>query len=127
LRQWRKFGLRELRHWRIHAGVQIVRTSRYLKDMKRLGASASDMARLETEIAANPQAGDVIPGLSGLRKIRFALGGKGKRGGGRAIYFLMISDDLAVLVFAYSKSVQEDLTPEQRKAALALIKEMNDG
>jgi hypothetical protein len=127
LRQWRKFGLRELRHWRIRADVQIVRTSRYLKDMKRLGASASDMARLETEIAANPQAGDVIPGLSGLRKIRFALGGKGKRGGGRAIYFLMVSDDLAVLVFAYSKSVQEDLTPEQRKAALALIKEMNDG
>ena len=39
----------------------------------------------------------------------------------------MISDDLAVLVFAYSKAVQENLTPEQRKAALALIKEMNDG
>jgi hypothetical protein len=116
-----------MRHWRIRPGVQIVRTSRYLKDMKRLGASASEMARLEAEIAANPQAGDVIPGLSGLRKIRFALGGKGKRGGGRAIYFLMVSDDLAVLVFAYSKSVQEDLTPEQRKAALALIKEMNDG
>ena len=107
--------------------MQIVRTSRYLKDMKRLGASASDMARLEAEIAASPQAGHVIPGLSGLRKTRFALGSKGKRGGGRAIYFLMISDDLAVLVFAYSKSVQEDLTPEQRKAALALIKEMNDG
>ena len=107
--------------------MQIVRTNRYLKDMRRLGASASDMARVETEIALNPQAGDVIPGLSGLRKIRFALGGKGKRGGGRAIYFLMVSDDLAVLVFAYSKAAQEDLTAEQRKAALALIKEMNDG
>ncbi len=107
--------------------MQIVRTSRYVKDMKRLRASASDMARLEAEIAANPQAGDVIPGLSGLRKIRFALGGKGKRGGGRAIYVLRVSDELAILVFAYSKSTQEDLTPEQRKAALALIREMNDG
>ena len=108
-------------------GVQIVRTRRYVKDMERLGASAGDMARLEAEIATNPQAGDVIPGLSGLRKIRFALAGKGKRGGGRAIYFLMVSDELAVLVFAYSKSVQDDLTPGQRKAALALIREMNDG
>ncbi|MBJ7251398.1 MAG: DNA-binding protein [Acetobacteraceae bacterium] len=75
----------------------------------------------------NPQAGDVIPGLMGLRKIRFALGNKGKRGGGRAVYFLMVSDDVAVMIFAYAKSAQEDLTTEQRKAALALLKEMTDG
>jgi hypothetical protein len=42
--------------------------------MKRLAASSTDMGRLEAEIAVNPQAGDVIPGLMGLRKIRFALG-----------------------------------------------------
>jgi hypothetical protein len=63
----------------------------------------------------------------GLRKIRFALGNKGKRGGGRAVYFLMVSDDVAVMIFAYAKSAQEDLTAEQRKAALALLKEMTDG
>ena len=85
------------------------------------------MGRLEAEIAVNPQAGDVIPGLMGLRKIRFALGNKGKRGGGRAVYFLMVSDDVAVMIFAYAKSAQEDLTMEQRKAALALLKEMTDG
>jgi hypothetical protein len=85
------------------------------------------MGRLETEIALNPQAGDVIPGLMGLRKIRFALGNKGKRGGGRAVYFLMVSEDVAVMIFAYAKSAQEDLTMEQRKAALALLKEMTDG
>ncbi|MFN7306482.1 MAG: addiction module toxin RelE [Acetobacteraceae bacterium] len=107
--------------------MQIVRTSLYIRDMKRLGASSTDMARLEAEIASNPQAGVVIPGLMGLRKLRFALGNKGKRGGGRAIYFLMVSDDVAVLIFAYSKSTQEDLTTEQRRAALALLKEMTDG
>jgi hypothetical protein len=89
--------------------------------MKRLGASTTDMGRLETEIALNPQAGDVI------RKIRFALGNKGKRCGGRAVYFLMVSEDVAVMIFAYAKSAQEDLTMEQRKAALALLKEMTDG
>ncbi|MCA3312154.1 MAG: hypothetical protein ING24_05095 [Roseomonas sp.] len=107
--------------------MQIVRTGLYLRQMKRLGASSTDMRRLETEIAVNPQAGDVIPGLMGLRKIRFALGNKGKRGGGRAVYFLMVSDDVAVMIFAYAKSAQEDLTTEQRKAALALLKEMTDG
>ena len=107
--------------------MQIVRTGLYLRQMKRLGASSTDMGRLEAEIAVNPQAGDVIPGLMGLRKIRFALGNKGKRGGGRAVYFLMVSDDAAVMIFAYAKSAQEDLTMEQRKAALALLKEMTDG
>lgn len=107
--------------------MQIVRTGLYLRQMKRLGASSTDMERLEAEIAVNPQAGDVIPGLMGLRKIRFALGSKGKRGGGRAVYFLMVSDDVAVMIFAYAKSAQEDLTMEQRKAALALLKEMTDG
>ena len=107
--------------------MQIVRTRLYLRQMKRLGASSTDMGRLEAEIAVNPQAGDVIPGLMGLRKIRFALGNKGKRGGGRAVYFLMVSDDVAVMIFAYAKSDQEDLTMEQRKAALALLKEMTDG
>jgi hypothetical protein len=107
--------------------MQIVRTGLYLRQMKRLGASSTDMGRLEAEIAVNPQAGDVIPGLMGLRKIRFSLGNKGKRGGGRAVYFLMVSDDVAVMIFAYAKSAQEDLTTEQRKAALALLKEMTDG
>lgn len=107
--------------------MQIVRTGLYLRQMKRLGASSTDMGWLEAEIAVNPQAGDVIPGLMGLRKIRFALGNKGKRGGGRAVYFLMVSDDVAVMIFAYAKSAQEDLTMEQRKAALALLKEMTDG
>jgi hypothetical protein len=107
--------------------MQIVRTGLYLRQMKRLGASSTDMGRLEAEIALNPQAGDVIPGLMGLRKIRFSLGNKGKRGGGRAVYFLMVSEDVAVMIFAYAKSAQEDLTTEQRKAALALLKEMTDG
>jgi len=107
--------------------MQIVRTRRYVKDMRRLGVSAADMIKLETEIATNPGAGDVIPELMGLRKLRFGFGGRGKRGGGRAIYFLMVSDNVAVMVFAYAKSDQEDLTPDQRRAALDLIKEMTNG
>jgi hypothetical protein len=42
--------------------MKIVQTRRYLKDMKRIGASASDIASLEETIATNPTVGDVIPG-----------------------------------------------------------------
>lgn len=90
--------------------MKIVRTSRYLRDLKRLRASAEDVARLEQSIASDPTAGDVIPGLGGIRKLRFGLGNRGKRGGGRAIYFLVLADDVAVMIFAYAKNEQEDLT-----------------
>ncbi len=69
----------------------------------------------------------MIPGLNGLRKLRFGFGGRGRRGGGRAVYFLLLADEVAVMVFAYGKSGQEDLTEEQKAAALALIQEMTDG
>ena len=106
--------------------MKIAQTTRYLKDMKRLGATAFDMGKLEQAIANNPEAGNVIPGLGGIRKLRFSLGGRGKRGGGRAIYFLMVSDDLAVMLFAYAKSGKEDMTPAEKKAAIALMKEIRN-
>jgi len=55
--------------------------------LKKLHATKDEIDALEAAIVANPNAGDVIPGLGGIRKLRFAVGGKGKRGGGRAINF----------------------------------------
>jgi hypothetical protein len=99
----------------------------FAKSLKKLNASESDIERLETELAANPSAGDVIQGLSGARKIRFAMGGKGKRGGGRAIYVVVWRADTAYLLLAYSKAAQEDLSNAQREALAAVIKEIVNG
>ena len=107
--------------------VRIVRTKRYSRDLRAMGASAKDIDELERQIASHPQAGDVIPGLDGIRKLRFRLGHRGKRGGGRAVYFLMLDDDTAIMLFAYAKNEREDLTQQQKEAALRLIKEMRDG
>jgi hypothetical protein len=106
--------------------MKIVRTRRYRKDIKRIGASVADIQVLEGAIASDPTIGDVIPGLGGIRKIRFGIGNRGKRGGGRAIYFLIVADDMAIMLFAYAKNEQEDLTQEQRKAALEIMKEFTD-
>ncbi len=106
--------------------VRFIQTNRYLKDLKRLRASRDDIAELERAIANNPFAGDVIPGLCGIRKLRFAIGNKGKRGGGRAVYFLMLAEDVTVMLFAYAKSEKEDMSRAEKKAALALISEMLD-
>jgi hypothetical protein len=101
--------------------MKILRTKRYLRDVKHLRLTAPEAALIESAIIENPTVGDVIPGLRGLRKMRFAMGRKGKRGGGRAIYFLIVSDSVAIMMFAYAKSTKEDLYEDERKYALALM------
>jgi hypothetical protein len=70
---------------------------------------------IEEAIAARPTAGDVIPGLQGLRKIHFGFGGRGKRGGGRCIYALVLRGEVVALLHAYAKSEADDLTADERK------------
>lgn len=62
-----------------------------------------------------------------MRKFRFGLRNKGKSGGGRAIYPLMLSDDVSIMLKAYAKSEQSDLSPSDRKFVLNVIKEFLDG
>lgn len=107
--------------------MRIVRTKRYLKDIKRLGVTAVEQDALERSIASDPTGGDVIRGLAGIRKLRFAFGGRGKSGGGRVIYFLLLADDVALLLTAYAKNEKADLSSEDRKVLLALLKELTNG
>ena len=87
-----------------------------------------ELAALQQTILDNPLAGDLIPGARGLRKIRAALGGRGKRGGARVIYYLWSARDCCYLVFAYAKNEQADLTAAQMKVLGALMREvMRDG
>jgi hypothetical protein len=58
--------------------------------------------------------------------MRFGFGNKGKSGGGRVIYYLEVNDDMAIMLFAYAKNVQEDMSPEQRKTILRLLKGVLD-
>jgi len=70
-----------------------------------------------------PEAGDLIQGGGGLRKIRWSVPGRGKRGGVRIIYYWDVPADVIYLLLPYSKNKQEDLTPTQLKVLRNLIKE----
>jgi hypothetical protein len=61
-------------------------------------------------LSERPGAGKVIPGSSGLRKLRWSAKGHGKRGGARVIYFWWIADDKILLLDVYAKGKQEDLS-----------------
>ena len=62
-------------------------------------------------------AGDVIPWADGVRKVRWAMQGKGKRGGARVVYFNILSDGFLVLLATYVKSEQTNLTASAAKGA----------
>ena len=66
-------------------------------------------------LAANPDSGDVIPRSGGCRKLRWAIEGRGKRGGVRVIYFLRLNSGQIVLVTMYAKNVQENINPNMLK------------
>lgn len=104
--------------------MEIISTTAFLKGISKLQVTADELQALETDIIANPQAGDVIKGLKGIRKIRFSHGGRGKRGGGRCIYLVLTLADRIYLLLAYGKSQQTDLSTKQRKDLLAFIEEL---
>ncbi len=76
---------------------------------------------LQAHLVNRPDAGKIISGSGGLRKLRWSAGGHGKRGGIRVIYYWAISQDVLLLLYAYPKSEQDDLTPEQLKQLRKVI------
>ena len=67
-------------------------------------------------IAADPDAGDVIPGADGARKLRWQRPGMGKRGGGaRVIYFHLVADQVVLLVMVYAKAQRKNVKPKDIK------------
>jgi len=80
-------------------------------------------AALQNELAENPEAGDVMPGTGGFRKVRWAdpRRGKGRRGGLRVIYYYFLSDFQILLVTIYGKDEATDLTPSEKKALKSAI------
>ncbi len=71
-------------------------------------------------LAADPTAGVRIKGMNGFRKMRIPLRGRGKRGGGRIVYWFHSTDYPAVLMLLFAKSVAADLTGEDRKRLAAV-------
>ena len=77
---------------------------------------------LQFMLVLRPDAGLLIPGAGGLRKLRWVLPGRGKRGGARVIYYWKPTDRL-YLLFMYPKNATADLTSEQLTALRRLVNE----
>jgi mRNA-degrading endonuclease RelE of RelBE toxin-antitoxin system len=82
-----------------------------------------DLARVQGLLMARPDAGKVIPKSGGLRKLRVAAKGRGKRGGARIIYYWVVGRDRILMLDIYAKNEREDLSAGQLKQLRMLIED----
>ena len=101
--------------------IAVVETEEFLADVKGV-LSEDEHDALIQYVAQYPKAGDLIPQTGGLRKLRWAASGKGRRSGSRVIYYFHNMEVPVFLMAIYAKAVQTDLSPAQRKA---LAKELH--
>ncbi len=86
--------------------------------------SREDRVDLITALASDFLAGDLMQGLGGVRKLRFAPKGRGKRGAFRVIYYVGAEDLPILALLLYAKNEQPDLSSEQRRAVMALVAQL---
>lgn len=77
----------------------------------------------QATLLERPDAGKVIPGGGGLRKVRWGLEGRGKSAGARVIYYWFTGRATILLLFIYPKNIQENLTPDQLKQLKKIVEE----
>lgn len=82
----------------------------------------SELFALMDWLEAHPGTGKIIPRSGGLRKMRWALTGRGKRGGARVIYFWWLSDAKILLLDIYAKNEKEDLSADELKKLKQKVK-----
>lgn len=95
--------------------IAVVETEEFLADVKSV-LTEEEHDALVLYVAQYPEGGDLIPDTGGLRKLRWAAKGKGRRGGARVIYYFHNRDVPVFLMAVFAKNVQADLTAQERKA-----------
>src|SRR5271165_4286712 len=93
------------------APVSVVETPEFIRAVEKL-LSDRERSDLVDFLAWNPTAGDLVPGTGGVRKLRWALEGRGKRGGARIVYFHHDAGMPLFALTAYAKNERADLSQQ---------------
>jgi hypothetical protein len=95
------------------APVSVVETTEFLAATRRM-MTDEERGLLVDYLAYNPAAGELIPGTGGVRKLRWGLEGRGKRGGARVVYFYHSETMPLFALTAYAKNERADLSQADR-------------
>jgi hypothetical protein len=92
----------------------VIETPAYLASARDIGLTGEERDEIVSFLAHRPDAGDLMPGTGGARKLRFAGRGKGKSGGYRVITFFAAGDIPVFLLDVYGKGARANLSQAAR-------------
>jgi len=99
-----------------------IETNEFRKRWAKLGLSEEDLRELEGFLLEHPDAGDMVQGTGGVRKIRWARPGRGRSGGVRTIYMDFITRETTWLITVFGKNEKADLSAEERGEIKLFVK-----
>ncbi len=105
---------------------EFIETSIFRQLWTEAKLSEEDLRTLQRTLLASPDAGVVIKGTHGLRKIRVPASGRGKRGGARVFYKDFAKADKIFFIFLIVKNESEDLLPEQKSRVAKMLKSIEE-
>jgi len=103
--------------------ITIIETQQFTGKAAKV-MSAAEKDELFDFIVRNPEAGDIIPGTGGVRKLRFAIQGQGKRGGVRVIYFYYNDRNPMLLFTVFGKNQKSDLTEKEKNTLYGIVQKI---
>ena len=105
----------------------VIETNAYLKAADDAGMDEEERGAVVDLIAADPQAGAIMPGCGGARKLRVRKPGTGKSGGYRVITYYAGDEAPVFLLTVFGKGEKDILTKAERNALAGLTKTLKDG
>ena len=100
--------------------ITVAETPEYIRSAERLLPAADRMEVVEY-LAENPKAGDLMQGTGGVRKLRWARGGRGKSGGVRVIYYFHGDAMPLYLLTVFGKNEKDNMSKAERNELAKLV------
>ena len=104
----------------------VVETYAFEKGAKAAGLSEDEVLRIKVYLSKNPDAGDLIQGTGGARKVRFRAANKGKSGGYRVVTFYAAEDVPVFLLDVFAKGDRIDLSKAERNELRSILSNLAD-
>lgn len=104
----------------------VITTSVFERQAKEAGLSEDEMSEMIAFLADNPDAGAIIPGTGGARKVRFAGSGRGKSGGYRTIHYFAAEDVPIFLLALVKKGDRADISRAERNHLAGILPKIAD-
>jgi hypothetical protein len=98
----------------------IVETSVFTRQVQKL-LTDDEYSQLQQALVEHPDLGSLLIGSGGLRKVRWSMQGRGKRGGVRSIYYWAVEQNRILMLLIYAKTERDDLSPEQMKILRKIV------